>query len=70
MDFRLPKMKVSQNFLDHLRLLDKADDPHPAFAFGADKRVGIVYFLNQPRPVLFSQVSEGRTTLIQFSILI
>ena len=47
----LPDPKMLQNLLDNRLVLDDADHPHFALAFGTYQWVYFVYLLYQPRPV-------------------
>jgi len=41
---------MGKNFPDDLRVFDEADDAHGSLAFGANQRINLIYFLNQPCP--------------------
>ena len=70
----IPKPKVAQNLFDYIELLDKADDTHRALAFGTDKRVHFIDFLNQTSPALTKLFGRhlvgdnGRNGIIQIPL--
>ena len=42
-----------KDFLNHIRLVNEADDPHPSLALGAGQRVGLIDFSDEVGPALF-----------------
>jgi len=44
---------VLKDFLNHIRLVDEADDPHLSLALGTGKRIGLVDFSDEVKPAPF-----------------
>ena len=42
-----------KDFVDYIRLVDEADDPHFPLALGAGKRICFIDFSDEVRPALF-----------------
>jgi hypothetical protein len=41
-----------EDLLDHFLIFDESDDSHLTLAFGTGQGINLIYFLNQPRPIL------------------
>lgn len=48
----IPQAQVLENLFNHTRVLYESNDPHSTGTLGAYEGVDLIYFLNEPSPVL------------------